>query len=187
MGFEKLRESLITRADEDAAKILSDAEIKCRELSATQSPNIEAVIDIATTEAKQSLDLKAKERLAWARLESKRIVSEAKEDAVSSSFDLLIEELENLKKSSEYKAFIKTSLDRAISEVGSGAIVHVLKGEKDLIPKSKEFSVSEDLSGLGGIIVESSDGTVLLDLTIETLIEMRRDDLRKEISEKLFR
>lgn len=187
MGFEKLRESLITRADQDAAKIIADAESKARELAASESSSASSISDLALSQAKKSLDLKSKERLAWARLESKRIISEAKEDAVSSSFDSLVEELTNLKKSSEYKSFIKTSVERATPHAGSGAIVHVLKGEKDLVPKSKEITILEDLDGFGGVIVESSDGTVFLDLTLETLLEMRRDDLRKEISERLFR
>ncbi len=186
MGFEKLRESLITRADADAAKIIADAELKASELSVSEKSTATAISDIAASEAKTSLDLKSKERLAWARLEAKRILSEAREDAVSNSFDLFVEELTNLKKSAEYKSFIRTSVDRALTHAGSGAIIHVLKGEKDLVPKSKEITISEDLSGFGGVIVESADGTVFLDLTLETLIEMRRDDLRKEISAKLF-
>jgi vacuolar-type H+-ATPase subunit E/Vma4 len=46
--------------------------------------------------------------------------------------------------------------------------------------------VVDDLEALGGAIVESSDGKVMIDLTLETLFETRRDEIRKQVYEKLF-
>jgi vacuolar-type H+-ATPase subunit E/Vma4 len=91
-----------------------------------------------------------------------------------------------MKKSPEYKKFLKDSVDRAVSELGDGSIIHLLKGDKENISKMKNVSIVEDLNGLGGAIVESSDGKVIVDLSLETLYELRKDDLRKQISEKLF-
>jgi vacuolar-type H+-ATPase subunit E/Vma4 len=93
---------------------------------------------------------------------------------------------ETMKKSPEYKKFLKDSVDRAVSELGDGSIIHLLKGDKENISKMKNVSIVEDLNGLGGAIVESSDGKVIVDLSLETLYELRKDDLRKQISEKLF-
>jgi vacuolar-type H+-ATPase subunit E/Vma4 len=46
--------------------------------------------------------------------------------------------------------------------------------------------VVEDLKGFGGALVESADGKIRMDLTLETQFDSRRDELRKSISDKLF-
>ena len=61
-----------------------------------------------------------------------------------------------------------------------------MKGDKSLIPALKGAKVVEDLHGFGGALLESADGKIRMDLTLETLFESRRDEIRKKIYEKLF-
>ena len=81
--------------------------------------------------------------------------------------------------------FLKKEVTKAVAELGKGSTVHVLKGEKKLLPKL-DAAVVEDLQGLGGAMVEGADGKIRMDLTLETLFDSRRDEIRKHISEKLF-
>jgi vacuolar-type H+-ATPase subunit E/Vma4 len=124
--------------------------------------------------------------LAWARLESKRIIAEAREDAIKSVLEDFFELLQKARKDKEYKRFMSTAIAQAATELGQTVTIHVLEGEKSLVPSVKGAKVVDDLEALGGAIVESSDGKVMIDLTLETLFETRRDEIRKQVYEKLF-
>jgi vacuolar-type H+-ATPase subunit E/Vma4 len=186
MALEKLKDSLLEEAKAESRKILDAASETARKIQNDELSALSSMKSDNEKEIQKWLDTKRRERLAWARLESKRMIAESKEDAVSASLESFLEILEQMKKSPEYKKFLKDSVDRAVSELGDGSIIHLLKGDKENISKMKNVSIVEDLNGLGGAIVESSDGKVIVDLSLETLYELRKDDLRKQISEKLF-
>jgi vacuolar-type H+-ATPase subunit E/Vma4 len=124
--------------------------------------------------------------LAWARLESKRIIAEAREDAIKNVLEDFFELLQKAKKSKEYKKFLGNAITQAAADLGQAVTIHVLSGDKSLVPPIKGAKVVEDLDALGGAIVESADGKVIIDLTLETVFETRRDEIRKQVYEKLF-
>lgn len=57
---------------------------------------------------------------------------------------------------------------KAGREFGGGTI-HVFRGDADLVPKGAAVVV-EDLPQQGGLMAESEDGSVVLDLTVDTLL-----------------
>jgi len=91
-----------------------------------------------------------------------------------------------MKKGPEYGSFMAKAVEEGIRELGSGITIHVLKGEKNLVPKIKGIKISEDLSGLGGALMKNEKGTIRVDFTLETMIETKRDDLRKDRDAKIF-
>ena len=83
-------------------------------------------------------------------------------------------------------SFLKKTVASAASEMGKNAVIHLVKGDKKKITVPKGCKVVEDLDSLGGALVESADGKIRMDLTLETLFDVRRDDIRKQVSDKLF-
>jgi vacuolar-type H+-ATPase subunit E/Vma4 len=140
----------------------------------------------AEKSVEKMLDERSNERIAWARLEAKRVLAEAREDAIKSVIEQFFDELKKVRKTPEYKKFLKKSVPLAANELGKGARVHIVKGDKTALPKMNGVKIVEDLKGLGGALVESSDGKIRIDLTIEMQFDSRRDELRKSISDKLF-
>ncbi|HID72795.1 TPA: hypothetical protein EYP38_02530 [Candidatus Micrarchaeota archaeon] len=127
------------------------------------------------------------ERIAWARLEAKRILAEAREDAIKNVLEGFFEALGKAKKGKAYKGFMAKAVKSAVSELGtSGLVIHVCKGEGKLVGRVRGAKVVQDLDALGGAIVESKNGKMRVNLTLETLFESRRDELRKKISDKIF-
>ena len=188
MGIERLTSSLLKEADEEAARLVEAAEGHVRKMKEDERAKIASLKKKAEKEAEKLLAEQRNERLAWARLEAKRVVSEAREDAINSAIDDIFSSLKELKKSREYKNFMSKSISAAVKELGGTRLtVHVGKGDKKLLPKlPKTCRVATDLDALGGAVIETSDGKMKIDLTLETLIELRRDELRKMISDELF-
>lgn len=188
MGIEKLTSSLLKEADDEAAKIIAAAEDHVKEMKAKERSKMTGMEKQAEQEVEKVLKDQKNERLAWARLEAKRITAEAKEDAINNAIEEIFDSLGDIRKSKEYKDFMSKSIPAAASELGSEKLtVHVLKDDKKLVPKlSKSCKIETDLDALGGAILETEDGKMRADLTLETLFELKRDDLRKMISAELF-
>jgi len=186
MGIEKLKGSLLSEAQGNVQAIESSAHTEAKAIIADEHARCMTIREEAGTELVRLLEEQRNERLAWARLESKRIIAESKEDAIKNVLEMFFEELEGARKGAEYKKFLARSAAAAVEEFGKETVIHVLKGEKTLLPGMKDVKVLDDLAGLGGLMAEGSGGRIRLDFTLETLFETRRDDIRKQIYDKIF-
>lgn len=188
MGIEKLTSSLLKDAEDEADGIVKAAEGHVRKMKEDERAKITGLKKNAEGEVEKVLKEQRNERLAWARLEAKRLVSEAREDAINNAIEDIFASLKELKKSKEYKSFMSNEVSNALKEFkGVKIVVHVVKNDKKLLPKMpKGCKVVADLDALGGAVIETQDGKMKVDLTLETLFELRRDDLRKLISSELF-
>ncbi|MFH0737030.1 MAG: V-type ATP synthase subunit E [Candidatus Micrarchaeota archaeon] len=186
MGIEKLRGSLLSEAGEDAQKIVQSAETHVSGMLDEERSRKASMKKDAEKEVARLLEEQRNERIAWARLESKRVIAEAKEDAIKGVLEGFFDALKAARKTPEYKRFMGKAVPAAVDELGGDAVIHVLKGEKALIPAIRGSKVAEDLDALGGAMVETADGKIRVDLTLETLFETKRDHIRKSIYEKLF-
>jgi len=187
MGIEKLTSSLLKDAQDEAAEIVKVAEGHVRQMKADERAKLVSLEKQAEAEVEKVLKEQRNERLAWARLEAKRLVSEAREDAINNAIDAIFSSLNELRKSKEYKDFVSKNVSAAVKELGGKITVHVVKADKNLLPKlPKGCKVAADLDALGGAILETQDGKMRIDLTLETLMELKRDELRKRISAELF-
>ena len=186
MSIEKLKDSLLSQANAEAHKIELVASAEARKILETERAESAALKAKAKEDAERQVTEQKNERTAWARLESKRIIAEAKEDAVKNCINDVFTSLDSMRRSAEYKQFIKRAAEKAISQLNGAVTLHIVASDKDIVPKSKGVSVVTDLEGLGGVIAESHDGKVRINYSLESIIEMRRDDLRSSIYNKLF-
>ena len=188
MGIERLTSSLLKEADEEATKVIQAAEWHVKKMKEDERSKHTALKNEAEKEIEKLLSEQKNERLAWARLEAKRINAEAREDAIKHVIDDFFSSLKEVKKGKEYKNFLSKNVSAAVTELGGMKLkVRVRKEDKKLLSRlPKSCKVSTDLDALGGALVETHDGKMKVDLTLETLFELRRDELRKMIAGKLF-
>jgi vacuolar-type H+-ATPase subunit E/Vma4 len=185
MGIEKLKSSLLSEAQEDVRKISESAHAQAKSILDGEHSESAAMRKEAETEVARLLEEQRNERLAWARLESRRIASEAREDAIKNVLENFFGALKDARRSPQYRKFLGSAVAAAVRELGDGVTIQIARGDKSLLPEVKGAKVVEDLHGLGGAIVESADRKFRIDLTLETLFEARRDEMRKRIYEGL--
>lgn len=185
MGLEKITSSLLKEGEEEAGKIIEAARWHVRKMVEEKRANEQQLRANVQIEVKKILEEQRNERLAWARLEAKRIIAEAREDAIKKALDEIYNLAHSLRKSDEYSNYLSKKVALAVDELSGKAIVHVVKGDKKLYSKLK-VRVEEDLDALGGAVVESADGKMRIDLRLETLFEMKSDKIRGKLAEELF-
>jgi vacuolar-type H+-ATPase subunit E/Vma4 len=186
MGVEKLTTSLVGEASKEAEEIVKTAQWHVDKMLSDEQSKESSFKEEAKTEVKSRLDEQKNERLAWARLEAKRIIAESKEDAISNSLEDFFSQLKGICKEKSYKTFLKKSVQDAVKELGGKPVVHITKADATALGKVNGCKVISDLDALGGAIVEAEDKSVRIDLRLETLFELQRDNLRKEVYERLF-
>ena len=186
MGIEKLTGSLVGEANQGAKEIVKTAQWHVDQMLKDEQSKEDGLKEQASTEVKARLDAQRNERLAWARLEAKRVIAEAREDAITNNLESFFEELKDAHKGTAYKSFLEQSVKQAMKELGGACTIHVSKSDAALLAKLQNCKIAIDLEALGGAIVESEDRTVRIDLRIETLFDIRRDGLRKDVNDRLF-
>lgn len=191
MGIDRLTTSLLADAKKEADGTIKTAEWHVEKMLGEEKAKRAILLKRAEEDAEALIEEQRKERLAWASLESKRILSEAREEAIGSVLEELYIMLGNLAKTSAYKDFLKRMVSQALSEM-QGAISPVLRCRKEdkqivqAVISASNAVVDDTLDSAGGFILESRDGKVRLNLTLESLFETRREELRKQVYHQLF-
>ncbi len=189
MGIDRLTTSLLAEAKKQAEEITKAADWHLEKMLTEEKAKRAILLKKAEEDAMQLIEEQRKERLAWASLEAKRIISEAREDAIKSILEDLFTMLEDISKKSEYKDFLKRTTVQALGELKSDRLVlHCKKEDKAIVQTLVKDSteIEDDLNSLGGFILETADGKIRLNLTLESVFETKREDLRKLIYQKLF-
>jgi vacuolar-type H+-ATPase subunit E/Vma4 len=187
MDISRLTSGILEEARAEAKAITGEAMDGKRKLLAEEKRKASLLLEGAESEAGRFVAAQERERIAWAKLEAKKLSGEAREAIVREAMDGLYKEFASFRKSGKYPAFLKARVADALEELSvPNPAVHVCKGDSTILG-SVGAQVVEDLPGMGGAIVESKDGSVRVDYTLETLFEEKREFLRKKVYEKMFR
>ncbi|MEM2947926.1 MAG: V-type ATP synthase subunit E [Candidatus Anstonellales archaeon] len=185
MPIEKLSSSLLADAKKEANAKIRNAEKQVEELLSHAKKEWAEKEREVLKQAEEIIKEERKERIAWARLESKRRIEEAKDEVVKKVMDALAERFKRYKKSTGYESFLKGLVKKAETEMGKRSMVlHVAKGDGRIVRGMGV--VKEDLDSLGGVVVESRDGSVRVDYSFETLVEMKKEEIRRIVYAGVF-
>ncbi|MFA5077106.1 MAG: V-type ATP synthase subunit E family protein [Candidatus Micrarchaeia archaeon] len=183
--LQDIKGAILKEAKKEGEGAIQKAEAELEAEFAKVRSEGEAKVKSSEDEARKMVEGERRERLSWAKLEAKRVLSEAREDAVNSAIEGLIGQIKAYAKTRNYAEKLRKSVSSVVSEFGGKAVVHVRKGDKKLLA-SVGAPVVEDADILGGAIVESKDGRLRIDLSMEELLEANRDAVRKDIYAALF-
>jgi len=186
MPVEKLGSSLLADARKEANAKIRNAEKQAEELlSHAEKEWMEKEKEVLK-QTEEMIKEERKERLAWARLEGKRRIEEAKDEVVKKVMDALADRFKRYRRSAEYRNFLKGLVKKAEVEIGKkGMVIHVAEGDGKIVKGMG--SVKEDLDSLGGVVVESRDGSVRVDYSFESLMEMKKEEIRRIVYDGVFK
>jgi V/A-type H+-transporting ATPase subunit E len=186
MGLEQLTATILDEAKKESASAVSAADAERRKMLGEAKAAAEKARMEAEAKTAEFVESQRRERIAWARIEAKRAINEARESVVDGAIEDVFAEMRAFPKSREYPKFLNALVAHGMEELGSPkAVVHVRKEDRKHL--NGKNSVKDDLDEWGGCIVESADGSVRVDLTFSALLDQKRELLRKMLYEALFR
>lgn len=153
-------------------------------------PKLEQEYDKIILDGKKEADKIEKQIIGSSDLEARNKQLLALEEAIDKVFSKAIDQISNIDRSSDYSNLIKTLLDESTKILGTTQVIiytnskdrNVVQGVLSKYPGA-ELS-HETIDCLGGITVQSKDGAMKFDNTIDARIQRLKPLIRKEIATK---
>ena len=151
---------------------------------------LEAEYDKIISDGKKEADKIEKQIVGGSDIEARNKQLLALEAAVDKVFTTALEQITNSDRNSDYANLINTLLQQATSTLGTTEVrVFTNAKDKDVVQSSlSNFSgselSSETIECIGGVKIESKDGAMKFDNTIDAKIDRLKPLIRKEIASK---
>ena len=192
MGFEELAGELGKGADTEGRKIVHASEKNAERIADEAKARAEEIVKAAKKEASEFSRQESAERITSAKLAAKKMVDEARDEAVEASMLQLWAKFksDSMKKSfypGMLEALVKEGMDElggASSDPASQMTIYARDEDRQFLQGCKFKQLPPEYSG--GVIVESQSGKVRVNKTLDEIFAQKKPALRKEIYDRLF-
>ena len=184
MALEKVTQEILKDAEAKAAAIKTEADAEIAKIRADTDAKIAEMKEKEDKRLKDEVERLSRQEVSSSELESKKIVLSKKKEVLTKAFEATLADLENAPKDvklGHYKAMVK-SAKKIIAKPKA------FMSENDSFTAS-QLGVSEvvkDSRIKAGLILQSEDGQIEVDMQYSTLLQEVWDDEIKAVSDKLF-
>ncbi|MDR1954476.1 MAG: hypothetical protein LBP82_00795 [Candidatus Methanoplasma sp.] len=184
MALDNVTKEITASADRQAGEIRSQAEAEVRAIQAEADAVISDMREKEDKRLKEAIERLNRQELSSAELESKKIVLSKRKEILAKAFETVLADLESaprdikLEQYKEMVASAKTVIDKPKA---------VISPKDDFTAKELGVrSVKADPKIRAGLILQSEDDTVEVDMQYETLLQTIWDREIKALSDILF-
>jgi V/A-type H+/Na+-transporting ATPase subunit E len=192
-ALERTIEKILHTTEDQIVSNLQDSLKSAKETLANSRKSLEAEYDKILMEGKKEAEKLEKQIVGNADLDSRNKQLLLVEESISRVFEKAIKKIGEADRNNEYSKLISSMLDESIKAIGTKEIV-IQTSAKDkqvvqsLLSKFPGATLSsETINCLGGVKVQSKDGTMTFDNTIDAKIERLKPLIRKDIASKFGR
>lgn len=204
-GTEKIVSSILNDAQKEANSISEEAEKKSVSILAEGEKIALMEKNSILEDGKKQSNMKYQQIISEAKMNSRRMGLEAREEVIEESFKRAEEKLKEIafSESAEYKESLSGIITEAGLEIGGGELIISLKQEdiakiKDSLPsieteiKDKtgnetKLDIGDTINTIGGAIIKTKNGEIEINNTIEARLLRYKKSLRSEVARVLFK
>lgn len=196
-NIDKITEKIAAGSKVEVDKILKEAKSNADEIISDAEKKAEALKAEIVARGERDAEREKQRIIANAKLQSRKLRLEAKEDVIKQTFKLAEDKLREIGSGEQYSSVLAALIKEAQAVVGDD--VEILTRKDDLKVLSAEYlkKLSEDtkahielssknIDTIGGAIVRAKDGSSEVNNTIEMRMERMRGDLRPKVAKALF-
>jgi vacuolar-type H+-ATPase subunit E/Vma4 len=187
MGFDELASELSKGAEAEGRKIISAAEKSAQRIVEDAEARAAETLKAAKKEAAELSAQESSERVTSARLAAKKIMDEARDHAVERALDDVWRKYKAAAlRKDKYPELLQRLVKEGMGEMGGQGsyTLYVRQEDEHLVAGSKTARLPPEYSG--GAIIESQNGRVRVNRTLEEVFAQQKPLLRKQIYDKLF-
>jgi V/A-type H+-transporting ATPase subunit E len=192
-ALERTVEKILQNTEQQIVSSLNEALKSSQTTLANAQTSLEQEYDKILAEGKKEAEKLEKQIIGNADLDSRNKQLLLVEESIEKVFEKAIAKLQNTDRGAEYSKLISSLLQESIDAIGTSEII-VQTNSKDksvvqsLLPKFSGATLSSDvIECLGGIRVQSKDGTMKFDNTIDARLDRLKPLIRKDIASKFGR
>ena len=183
MSLETLAAEITKQAQEEAGAILNEAKTEAKRIEEEASSDATQTSSMATSKAERESEQISIELVASARQANQKRALIARREELELTWGAAKEEVSSPKLAGRKK--ILDSLVKEASDTKADVVMRPVKTDRPALSKSG-FKMGEDIEGLGGFVLESKDGSTMLDFRFDMMLEEAWKNTLGEINEILF-
>ncbi|WP_456367179.1 V-type ATP synthase subunit E [Thermococcus sp.] len=200
-GAELIIQEINREAEQKIQYILNEAQREAEKIKEEAKKKAEAKAEWILRKAKTQAEMEKQRAIASAKLEVRKKRLAVQEEMIKAVISALKDRLASLP-DEEYFMTLVSLTSEALEELGVNKAVlrsnertlkliverlpEFKKGVSETIGRDVDITVGEPINTIGGILVESVDGSVRVDNTFEARMERFEAELRARIAKILF-
>jgi V/A-type H+-transporting ATPase subunit E len=192
-ALERTVEKILQNTEQQIVLSLKEALNSSQTTLANSQVSLEQEYDKIIAEGKKEAEKLEKQIIGNADLDSRNKQLVLVEESIEKVFEKAIKKLQDADRDNNYSKLISSLLQESIDTIGTPEII-VQTNSKDksvvqsLLSKFSGATLSSDtIDCLGGIRVQSKDGTMKFDNTIDARLDRLKPLIRKDIASKFGR
>jgi len=188
-NIELLTQAVMSEADSAAEQILSAARAKAEAIRQQAREQAKAESEQILEQASRDAERQRRQAIASAQIKARMLELEQREQILAEVFEAARKQLSSVQRWKEYGQIADQLLREAVIHLGAKAAeIHADEATKRFLTKehlskiSKELNVSLSVKGQlkegTGVIVQTEDGRMQYDNTLETRLSRLQNNLR---------
>ena len=189
-ALERTVEKILQNTEQQILASLDEAFKASQSTLSSSNSSLEQEYAKIISEGKKEAEKLEKQIIGNADLESRNKQLLLVEESIEKVFAKAIKKIQDADRNKDYAKLVSSMLQESIDAIGTSNVV-IQTNSKDkpvvesLLSKFKGAELSSDLIDcLGGIRVQSKDGTMKFDNTIDARLERLKPLIRKDIASK---
>ena len=168
MSLDALSNEISMQAEAEAKQIIDNAKAEAKKIKdQAKSQAASAAADVEARASKDSKQISI-EVVAAARQANQKRALVARREELDMTWESVKERVSS--PDLEGRNEIIQSLVKEASSSGADMVMRPVKIDRKAL-SSSDFTLGEDIEGLGGFVLESKDGSVVLDYRFDSLLE----------------
>ncbi|HLC36882.1 MAG TPA: V-type ATP synthase subunit E [archaeon] len=184
--MQKMIDDIRQEALEEARKIRKDFSKHKKKILSEAEAKVEALKKELTEKGKKLADLEKVKIISQANLQAKRERLKSLEELCSQVLEKSLKDLDSIAEEKKYKEFLNKTVNEALKEIPGKAVVKVSSKDKDLLNVPNSVSVESGAKIKGGAVIESKDGNVRIDSTLDSRLMQLWPEKKGEVIQFLL-
>lgn len=180
MGLEVVVKDVLARGEEEANRIRQEGTDEANAIIGGAENTARQILEERRGQAVQQIERRKNREISSAHLEVKRAILNAKKELLDNVYNEALGALAALSES-ERETIIKKLLE---SHTDSKRVFSN-KSDESIVRRITQLEYGGTILCSGGIVLENEDGTVIHDLTFDTLLRSVRETSLKQLLEIL--
>jgi len=184
VSIDQFVNEIQNRKKNDLASLDKKLSDKKSETNAKKNSAVKELRDNYANEAKTKAEREGARIVEAGKLEAKKILFDAINKNLDSTFDVIKKELGDYSKKPEYKKVMQKLVDYSKKMLAKELVVHCREEDKSFFKSG--VKVGSTIQTIGGFVAENKEGTMEIDLTFEELLRNNEDEIKNTILEKIL-
>ena len=184
LSVDTFIQEIQTRKKNDLAELDKKLNDKKSEIDSQKNTAVKELKQNYENEAKTKAEREGARIIEAGKLEAKKILFDAINKNLDSTFDVIKKELDGYSKKPEYQTVLQKLVDYSKKVLAKEIVVRCREEDKSFFGDGVE--VTSTIQSLGGFVAENKEGTKELDLTFEELLRNNEDEIKNTILEKIL-